>query len=117
MSFQRFPNQPEEATKTFSPGEVMLATAPSMAPVPTEAKVITGFFVRKNNCKPSEAALNKDWKPGVRWWGMGMLASAKTSAGIAVGPGAIMNFFIIGNLIPPLSEPQNEKTVLPGGLP
>ena len=96
---QRSPNLPHWTTSTSSPGEQMLTTAASRAPVPEAARMMTSPRVPISSASPARTRPNSASKAGVRWWRIGCAIAWRTSAGIGVGPGARRWYFFIGRLL------------------
>ena len=66
-SSQRSPNLPALTTTTVSPGESVLTTAASMAPVPEHASGMTSWEVCTRRLSPASTSMKSASYSGVRW--------------------------------------------------
>src|SRR5436853_2451715 len=97
----RSPNLPPLMTSALSPGERKLATAPSIPPVPDDARMSTSFLVWYNHLRSSRTSPNNWANSGARWWMIGLAIASNTSGGTGVGPGASKYRFNIGSVLLP----------------
>ena len=72
---------------TASPGESVLTSAASHAPVPEAGKMTTGPFVWKTRLRPVRTERPSSAKSGPRWSIVGSEIARSTRPGTSVGPG------------------------------
>lgn len=87
ISLQGVANQPVRAITTASPGESVLTSAASQAPVPDAGKTITGPLVLKTRLSPVRTDRLRSAKAGPRWSIVGSEIARRTRPGTSVGPG------------------------------
>ena len=92
---KRSPNEPMDAHTTFSPGERVLTTAASIAPVPDEVRMNTSFLVRNTCRSPSVTRRSMSLKRGPRWFIIWVDILSRMSSGTGMGPG--IRRFVIGS--------------------
>ena len=88
MSIQRWLNIPNRAASTLSPGESVLESEASQAPVPLAGKmnawpvVVLKIFLRSWNSGPASPG-----KSDERWSSMARCMARRIRSGTLVGPG------------------------------
>src|SRR5581483_2327960 len=87
MSAKRSPKTPIETHSMRSPGESVLTTAASIAPVPADVSVRTSFFVSKSDWSPLVMRAIISANSGPRWLIIWRDMACRTSSGQGVGPG------------------------------
>jgi len=78
---------PVSYISTRSPGESVLTSAASHAPVPEEGYMITGCFVWKISLIPSSTSSPRPLNSGPRWSIVGRSMARRIRSGTLVGPG------------------------------
>ena len=87
MVFQSDAKWPVSNISTWSPGESVLTSAASQAPVPEEGKMTTGCSVWKIVLMPASTRAPSSRKAGPRWSIVGMSIARRIRSGTLVGPG------------------------------
>ena len=87
ISLQSEANQPVRGISTASPGESVLTSAASHAPVPEAGKITTGPLVWKTRLRPVRTERPSVAKSGPRWSIVGSEIARSTRPGTSVGPG------------------------------
>src|SRR6185437_4263558 len=99
MARQRLANWPVSKASTLSPGESVLASAASQAPVPEEGKTTTAPLVRKIRLMPAMADLASSANSGPRWSMVGRSMARRIRSGTLVGPGICRKCLPVRELI------------------
>src|SRR5512134_2316728 len=87
MLSHRVAKWPVSNINTRSPGESVLTSAASHAPVPEAGKITTGLLVLKTCFRPASTSLLNAWNSGPRWSTVALSIARSTRSGTLVGPG------------------------------
>src|SRR5262245_15880153 len=107
-SAQRSANLPARTMATVSPGESVLTTAASIAPVPEHVRGITSCAVWKIRLSPARTSTKSASYSGVRWWMIVCAIAGSAWLGTGVGPGAMSCYFFMEATLPRRFGPSAE---------